>query len=153
MYKIGLGTDIHRLIASDNPIIIGGVAIDCGNMAVANSDGDALMHAITDAILGALAIGDIGEYFPNDSRSSEVFLQFACNKMQEMGYNIVNIDANVILEKPKLTEYKDAICKSLANIMSISCEQINIKAKTNEKMDAVGQGNAIETNAVVLLEK
>lgn len=157
MYRIGFGTDVHGLVVG-RPLIIGGVEIESDLGADGHSDADVLMHAATDAVLGALALGDIGMHFPNtderwrDAESSE-FLLYAVGLAKDSGFRVVNIDATVDLEKPKLRPYIDAIRNGVANVLRIELDQVSVKAKTGEAVDSVGEGRAIRAQAVVLLEK
>ena len=157
MFRIGFGSDIHRL-TPDRPLILGGVRIDSDLGAEGHSDADALSHAVTDAILGALALGDIGTHFPpSDERwrnaESFVFLRFAVGEMKQHGYKIANVDSTVHLEKPKLRPYVDEIRKGLADALEVSTDQVSVKAKTGEGVGAIGERRAIEAEAVVLLQK
>lgn len=155
MFKIGFGSDIHRLVP-DRPLIIGGVTVDSDLGADGHSDADVLTHAITDAIFGALALGDIGTHFPNtDERwrnaESFVFLRLAVGEMKQRGYVIGNVDATVHLEQPKLRPYIDQIRIGLAEALEVETNCISVKAKTGEGVDAVGERRAIRADAVVLL--
>ena len=157
MLRIGYGSDIHRLVEG-RPLVLGGVAIESDFGAEGHSDADALTHAITDAILGALAEGDIGTHFPNsDERwanaESFVFLRFALGLMKQNGYEIANVDATVELEKPKLRPYVEQIVEGLSNALETSTKNVSLKAKTGEGVDAVGESRAIRATAVVLLQK
>lgn len=157
MFRIGYGNDIHRL-AENRLLILGGVEIPSELGAVGHSDGDALLHAVTDAILGALALGDIGSYFPDkDERwkgaNSVIFLQEAVKMMKGKDYLVGNVDSTISLEKPKLRPYIDAIRRNLAEILECELECVSVKAKTGEKVDAVGESRAIRAEAVILLEK
>jgi len=156
MHRIGFGTDIHRL-APGRPLFLGGVRIESDLGADGHSDADALTHAVTDAILGALALGDIGSHFPNtDDRwrnaESFVFLRYAVGLIKERGFSIINADTTVSLEKPKLAPYIETIRESLAGALEIEISQISVKAKTGEMVDAVGESRAIKAEAIVLLE-
>jgi 2-C-methyl-D-erythritol 2,4-cyclodiphosphate synthase len=156
MHRIGFGTDIHRL-APGRPLFLGGVRIESDLGADGHSDADALTHAVTDAILGALALGDIGSHFPNtDDRwrnaESFVFLRYAVGLIKERGFSIINADMTVSLEKPKLAPYIETIRESLAGALEIEISQISVKAKTGEMVDAVGESRAIKAEAIVLLE-
>jgi 2-C-methyl-D-erythritol 2,4-cyclodiphosphate synthase len=156
MFKIGFGSDIHRLV-SGRPLIIGGVTVDSDLGADGHSDADVLTHAITDAIFGALALGDIGTHFPNtDGRwrnaESFVFLRFAVGEMNERGFVIGNVDATVHLEEPKLRPFIDQIRIGLAEALEVETNRISVKAKTGEGVDAVGEQRAVRADAVVLLE-
>ena len=157
MYRIGFGNDIHRL-EKNKPLILGGVRIASDFGAVGHSDADALFHAATDAILGALALGDIGSHFSDkDERwknaDSLIFLSETVRLMKEKGFAVVNFDSVVNLETPKLRPHIDAMREHLARALEIEIEQLSVKAKTGEKVDAVGKSEAIKTEAVVLLEK
>ncbi len=155
MFRIGFGTDVHRLV-SGRPLVIGGVVIDSDLGADGHSDADVLMHAATDAMLGALALGDIGSHFPNtderwrNAESSE-FLLYAVGLAAERGYEVANIDTTIDLERPKLRSYIDAIRHGLANALRIHIDCVSVKAKTGESVDAVGEARAVRAQAVVLL--
>lgn len=157
MMRIGFGSDTHRLV-SGRPLIIGGVTVDSDLGADGHSDADVLTHAITDAIFGALARGDIGTHFPNNDerwRNAEsfVFLRFAIGEAKQRGYVIGNVDATVHLEQPKLRPYIDEIRNGLADVLEVETNCISIKAKTGEGVDAVGERQAIRADAVVLIER
>jgi len=157
MFRIGFGNDTHRL-EENKPLILGGVKIESDLGAVGHSDADALLHAVTDAILGALALGDIGAHFSDkDERwknaDSLVFLREAVRMMKEKGFSVVNIDSVVNLETPKLRSYIDRMRENLAENLEIEIRCVSIKAKTGERVDAVGNRLAIKTEAIVLLEK
>jgi 2-C-methyl-D-erythritol 2,4-cyclodiphosphate synthase len=156
MFRVGFGNDIHRL-SSGRPLILGGVRIESELGAEGHSDADALTHAITDAILGALALGDIGSHFPNsDERwrdaESFVFLRFAVGEAKSRGYAVVNVDSTVGLETPKLRPYIDQIREGLAAALEVTTDRVSVKAKTGEGVDAVGERRAVRAEAVVLLE-
>jgi 2-C-methyl-D-erythritol 2,4-cyclodiphosphate synthase len=155
--RVGLGNDIHRL-ESGRKLILGGVRIPFKKGPVGHSDGDALAHAVCDALLGAAALGDIGTHFPNSSPkwrnvSSLLFLRHTRKLLHQAGYAIVNIDATVGLEQPKLAPYIPRTRKKLATALGIRVEQISVKAKTGEGVDAVGRGEAIRADAIALLAK
>lgn len=157
MIRIGFGNDIHRLVPG-RPLILGGVKIECDLGAEGHSDADALTHAITDAIFGALALGDIGSHFPNsDERwrdaESFVFLRFAVTEARNRGYSVVNVDSTISLESPKLRPYIEKIREGLSIALEITHDRVSVKAKTGEGVDAVGERRAIRADAVVLLEK
>ena len=157
MYRIGFGNDIHRLVAG-RPLILGGVTIESDLGADGHSDADALTHAVTDAILGALALGDIGSHFPNtDERwrnaESFVFLRYAVGLMKDQGYEVANVDTTVSLEQPKLLPYIKEMKKGLADALETATNHISVKAKTGEGVDAVGELKAVRAVAVVLLFK
>ncbi len=157
MFRIGFGSDVHRLTAG-RPLILGGVAIESELGAEGHSDADTLTHAITDAILGALALGDIGSHFPNtDERwansESFVFLRFAVGLMKQHGYRLANLDSTIELEQPKLRGYIERMAAELSVVLETDPSSISIKAKTGECVDAVGERRAVRANAVVLLQK
>lgn len=159
--RIGHGYDLHRLepLAPDGagrPLVLGGIHLDHDRGPVAHSDGDALLHAVTDAILGACALPDIGELFPNnldenESRDSADFLNAALKAAADAGYRPGNLDATVILERPKLRDAKRQIRSRLAELLELPDECVNVKGKTHEKVDAVGEGRAVEVHVVVLM--
>ena len=156
MNRIGFGTDIHRLIAGRS-LVLGGVVVDAELGADGHSDADVLMHAATDAVLGALALGDIGTHFPNDEErwrnaESSVFLRYAVGLMKSHGYVVANIDSTIDLEKPKLRPYIDEMCENLANVLEIDIHQVSVKAKTGEKVDAVGEQRAVRAQVVIMIE-
>ncbi len=157
MFRIGLGSDIHRLVEG-RPLIIGGVKIESELGSDGHSDADVLMHAITDAILGALALGDLGKHFPNDEErwrnaESVIFLRYAVGLMKERGYAVSNLDSTVHLERPKLRPYIDQIKAGLAEALEVTTDQVSVKAKTGERVDAVGERRAVRADAVVLLSE
>jgi 2-C-methyl-D-erythritol 2,4-cyclodiphosphate synthase len=156
-FRIGQGWDVHR-IATGRKLILGGLEIPSEFGLEGHSDADVLAHAITDAILGAVALGDIGMHFPDtDARwkgaDSLVFLRHVCGLAAEAGYRIVNVDSTVILERPKLKDWRLPIRESLAGAMGISVDQVSVKFKTAEKVGPVGEGRSAEAQAVVLLER
>lgn len=157
MFKIGLGYDIHRLV-EDRDLIIGGVKIPYEKGLLGHSDADVLIHAIIDALLGAANLADIGTLFPDTdpkykNANSIILLKNVIELVKEKGYKINNIDSNIIAQAPKMMPHIPEMKTTLANAMDIDIESISIKAKTKEKLDSVGEKLAIETNAVVLLEK
>ncbi len=155
MYRIGFGTDIHRLVAG-RPLILGGVAIESDIGADGHSDSDVLMHATADAVLGSLALGDLGTHFPDDEErwrnaESSQFVRYAVGLVKERGYVISNIDTVIDLERPKLRPHIETMRTNLAAALDIPIENVSIKAKTGEKVDAVGQRLAVRAEAVVLV--
>lgn len=153
--RIGFGYDSHRF-ADGRPLVLGGVTIPYDRGLAAHSDGDVLIHAIIDALLGAAALGDIGSHFPDtDSKwkgaDSGDLLAAVVHEVRAAGYTIGNIDATVICEQPKLRPCVDFIREHLAELMRVGKGHISVKAKTNEKMDDVGAGIGIEVHAVCLL--
>ena len=154
--RTGLGWDVHR-IAPGRPLILGGVAIPSEFGLDGHSDADVLAHAITDAILGAAALGDIGMHFPDsDPRwkgaDSLVFLRHARDLATQSGYRIVNVDSTVILERPKLKDYRQTIRQRLAEALGLEIDQVSVKFKTAEKVGPVGEGRSAESQAIVTLE-
>lgn len=157
MFKIGLGYDIHRLV-EDRDLIIGGVKIPYEKGLLGHSDADVLIHAIIDALLGAANLADIGTLFPDTDpkykdANSIMLLKNVIELVKEKGYKINNIDSNIIAQAPKMMPHIPEMKTTLAKAMDIDIESISIKAKTKEKLDSVGEKLAIETNAIVLLEK
>lgn len=157
MYRIGLGYDIHKL-TEGRDLIIGGVKITHEKGLLGHSDADVLIHAIIDAMLGALALSDIGTLFPDTDdlykdADSTVLLRDVYKLIKEKKYAIENIDSNIIAQQPKMMPYIPKMKEVLSQILSIEPNRLSIKAKTNEKMDAVGQELAIEAHAVVLLKR
>jgi 2-C-methyl-D-erythritol 2,4-cyclodiphosphate synthase len=154
-YRTGLGWDVHRIVVG-RPLILGGVTIDCEFGLEGHSDADVLSHAITDAILGAAALGDIGMHFPDTDPQwkgvgSLRFLRHACDLAADKGYQIVNIDSTVILERPKLKDYRFTIRESLAKAMELDVDCVSVKFKTAEKVGPVGEGRSAEAQAIALL--
>jgi 2-C-methyl-D-erythritol 2,4-cyclodiphosphate synthase len=153
--RIGQGWDVHR-IAPGRPLILGGVVISSEFGLEGHSDADVLSHAVTDALLGAAALGDIGMHFPDsdprwkDSDSLR-FLQHARDLALANGYEIVNVDSTVILERPKLKDYRAAIREKLAQTLNLQVDQISVKFKTAEKLGPVGEGRSAEAQALVTL--
>jgi 2-C-methyl-D-erythritol 2,4-cyclodiphosphate synthase len=155
--RIGQGWDTHRIIAG-RPLILGGVTIPADFGLDGHSDADILSHAITDALLGALALGDIGMHFPdNDPQwkggDSKQFLSFAAWLIRDKGYEIVNVDTTVILERPKLKDFRITIRETLAGTMGIAVDAVSVKFKTAERVGPVGEGKSAEAQAVVLLKQ
>ena len=162
-FRVGHGYDSHRLTtsddgSSDSPLIVGGVVVDSTIRVIAHSDGDALFHAVTDALLGAIGQPDIGMLFPDTdprhrAQNSVVFLEEAAHRVVRAGYTISNIDATIILQRPRLAPLKTRICENLAAACSLETDRVNIKCKTAEGLDAVGEGRAIVAFALCLLER
>ena len=155
--RIGIGYDVHRLVEK-RKLMLGGIEVPFDKGLLGYSDGDAVLHALADAMLGALSLGDIGKHFPpGDSKWKNIDSKIILKKVHEMilenGFRIGNIDCNIIAEKPKLNQYFDKMKESIAEILTIKVEDISIKARTNEGLDSVGKGEAIATQAVVLLAK
>ena len=153
--RIGEGWDIHALVAG-RPLVIGGVRIPYDKGLLGHSDADVLLHAITDALLGAAALGDIGLHFPDtDPRfkgaDSSVLLAEAARRVRQAGFEIGNIDGTVIAQAPKLMPWIPAMRVAIANVLAVELEQVNVKAKTAEQLGPVGQGQAMEARAIALL--
>ncbi|MDO8275847.1 MAG: 2-C-methyl-D-erythritol 2,4-cyclodiphosphate synthase [Serpentinimonas sp.] len=155
--RIGEGWDIHALVPG-RPLILGGIHIPHPSGLLGHSDADALLHAITDALLGAAALGDIGTLFPDtDARfagaDSAQLLAQAMQRVAAQGYALINLDTTVIAQAPKLAPYKAAMQARIAEVLGLQPGQVNVKAKTAEKLGPVGQGLAIECRAVALLQR
>jgi len=156
-YRTGIGWDSHRL-APNRPLILGGVAIPSELGLEGHSDADVLAHAITDAILGAAALGDIGMHFPDteprwQGAGSLTFLAHARDLARARGYCIVNVDSTVILERPKLKDYRDAIRGQLAATLEVDADRVSVKFKTAENVGPVGEGRSAEAQAIVTLRR
>ena len=160
-FRIGHGYDLHRLepcapAGAGRPLMIGGIRFDHDRGPVAHSDGDVLMHAVTDAILGALGEPDIGQLFPdsapeNDGRDSRAFLEEAVRRMRARGWAVGNMDMTVICERPKMGPRKREVVENLSHILGVPAADLNLKGKTHERVDAVGEGRAIEAHVAALL--
>src|SRR5579859_42661 len=156
-YRVGIGNDIHRL-AVGRKLILGGIEIPFEKGPIGHSDGDALVHAICDALLGAASLGDIGQHFPDTSpkwrnANSLLFLGHVKSLLGERGCAIVNVDATVGIERPKLARHIPLMRKQIAGALGIKPTQVSVKAKSGEGMDAVGRGEAVRADAVALLQK
>lgn len=156
MIRVGLGYDSHRF-QPPGPLILGGIKIPFDNHLHGHSDGDAVCHAITDAVLGAAALGDIGDMFPdkdaaNTGRDSVEMLGLAVKRAREKGFRLVQVDVTVITESPRLAPHKDAMRQRLAGPLGISVAELSIKAKSNEGMGWIGRGEGIACIAVATLE-
>jgi 2-C-methyl-D-erythritol 2,4-cyclodiphosphate synthase len=154
-FRIGQGWDTHRIEAG-RPLIIGGVTIPSEFGLAGHSDADVLFHSVTDALLGALALGDIGMHFPDSApewraANSRQFLEHAIRLAAAEGYRLANVDATVILEKPKLKDFRPAIRDSLARAVKLPVDFVSVKFKTAERVGPVGEGHSCEAQAVVLL--
>ena len=155
--RIGEGWDTHRLVA-DRPLVLGGVTVPHSHGLLGHSDADALLHAITDALLGAAGLGDIGRHFPDTDPTlrgadSVVLLQAAAARVRGAGWTIVNIDSTVVAQSPKLAPHIPALCARIAAALGLAADAVNVKAKTAEQMGPVGEGRAIEARAVCLLQR
>ncbi|MBL4885339.1 MAG: 2-C-methyl-D-erythritol 2,4-cyclodiphosphate synthase [Planctomycetaceae bacterium] len=155
--RIGEGHDTHRLVAG-RKFILGGIEIPHPTGPIGHSDADVLLHCVTDALLGAIGQGDIGDLFPdtqeeNRDVNSEIFLKAALERIQQENWQIVNLDCTVFAQLPKLSPYKESIRENLARVLQIERSQVNVKAKTGEKVGPIGREEAISASAVVLLAK
>jgi 2-C-methyl-D-erythritol 2,4-cyclodiphosphate synthase len=155
--RIGEGWDTHALVAG-RPLILGGVHIDHSHGLLGHSDADALLHAITDALLGAAALGDIGRHFPDtdpafEGADSSALLAEAARRVRAAGWGIANVDATIVAQAPKMAPHIAAMCTNIARALGVEVGAVNVKAKTAEKMGPVGEGRAIEARAVCLLRR
>ena len=155
--RIGFGWDLHRL-EEGRPFVLGGLAIPHHRGPAGHSDGDVLLHALTDALLGAIAHGDIGTHFSDkDPRwkdaDSSLFLEEALRWIRERGFSLVNIDITVIVETPKIGPHRDSILRNLSGLLDLPTNRIGLKAKTHEGIGPIGEGDAIACHAAVLLEE
>ncbi len=157
MIRVGLGHDTHRL-GSDSPLVIGGVTVphECG--PIAHSDGDVLLHALIDALLGAAGLGDIGEWFPDTDAEwkgadSAALLAPVLQRLADLGYRVVNVDAIVFAQRPKLSPYKEAIRNRIAELLGIAADCVNVKAKTGEQVGPIGREEALCAEVAVLIER
>ena len=155
--RIGQGYDVHQLVPG-RPLILGGVTIPFEKGLLGHSDADALLHAITDALLGAAALGDIGTHFPDTAAEhkdadSRILLRQAYAAVQAQGWRVVNVDSTIIAQQPKLRPHIAAMCANIAADLGLAENCVNIKGKTNEKLGYLGRMEGIEAQAVVLLEK
>ena len=154
-FRVGLGHDTHRL-EPGGPLRLGGVEIPFGFHLHGHSDADVLLHAITDAVLGAAAVGDIGELFPdtdpaNRGRDSADMLKIAVQHVRQAGWEIANVDSVVMAQQPKIMPHRDAMCRRIATILGVQTQQVHIKGKTGERVGPVGRQEAIVAECVVLL--
>ena len=154
--RVGEGWDVHALVEG-RPLILGGVHIPYEKGLLGHSDADALLHAITDALLGAAGLGDIGRHFPDTDPTfkgvdSAVLLAEALRRVQTKGWHLLNVDSTIIAQAPKLAPHIDRIRARVAGVLGLAPEDVNVKAKTAEKMGPVGEGRSIEARAVVLLQ-
>ncbi|MCE0558618.1 MULTISPECIES: 2-C-methyl-D-erythritol 2,4-cyclodiphosphate synthase [unclassified Motilimonas] len=157
MVRIGHGFDVHKF-GGDGPVIIGGVAVPYEQGLVAHSDGDVALHAVTDALLGALALGDIGRHFPDTDAEfkgidSRILLRDVFNKVKQMGYQIGNLDVTIIAQAPKMAPHIDSMRVCLAQDLEAELSQVNVKATTSEKLGFTGRKEGIACHCVVLLVK
>ncbi|MCB1190707.1 MAG: 2-C-methyl-D-erythritol 2,4-cyclodiphosphate synthase [Leptospiraceae bacterium] len=159
MYRVGTGLDFHRLLPDkDRPLILGGYIIESELALQGHSDADILLHSISDAILGALSLGDIGDYFPDTDMAhknmdSTIIVKKALQLIKEKNYSLVNMDATIIGEGPKIAPHREQIRKSLSKILCIKLENVSVKATTTEKMGAIGRQEGIGVITTVLVQK
>jgi 2-C-methyl-D-erythritol 2,4-cyclodiphosphate synthase len=156
-FRIGEGWDVHALVEG-RPLMLGGVLVPHTHGLLGHSDADVLLHAITDALLGAAGLGDIGKHFPDTDPAfkgadSWVLLQRAGQAVAQAGYSIRNIDSTVIAQAPKLAPHIGAMCERIAAALQLDVTQVNVKAKTAEKMGPVGQGQSMEARAIALIQR
>ncbi len=156
-FRVGQGYDVHQLVEG-RPLILGGVTIPFEKGLLGHSDADALLHAVIDALLGAAGLGDIGRLFPDTDAAhkdadSRVLLREAVRRIHEAGWKVVNVDATLIAQRPKLASFVPAMVANLAEDLQIPASVINVKGKTNEKLGYLGRCEAIEAQTVVLLAK
>lgn len=156
--RIGLGADCHALGAGGKPLRIGGVAVEASLGVVAHSDGDVLLHALTDALLGSLSLGDIGSWFPdsegeNQDRDSSEFVFAAAAELWRRGWQPVNVDSTVHLERPKLGPAKDRMRQRISELLRLPLEAVSVKAKSGEGVGPVGRAEAIEAQVIVLVQR
>lgn len=154
--RIGLGHDTHRT-AAGGPLILGGIQIECDFHLVGHSDADVLLHAITDALLSAAGLPDIGQLFPdnaaeNKGRDSGEMLRLAWAKVQENGWDLVNLDCVVLAQKPKLSPHKEQIRQRIADLLQVAPSQIGLKGKTGENVGEIGRGETLQAITIALLE-
>lgn len=157
MFRIGFGYDVHRLVEG-RKLTLGGITIPFERGTLGHSDGDVLIHAICDALLGSLALGDIGQHFPDTSPvykdiDSKILLTRTIQLLNDKGWRVVNIDSTICIEKPKLAGRIEEMRNVLASVMGIMMEQVSIKATTSEKMGFTGTGEGVTAYAVVLVER
>ncbi len=162
-FRVGHGYDLHRLeplapLGGGRPFVLAGVRFDHPAGPVAHSDGDSVYHAVTDAVLGALGQADIGQRFADDDPTyagadSAVFVEAAAHDMRQAGYVVGNLDVTVVCERPKLAGHKSQMIENVARLLGCEPAQVNLKGKTHEGVDAIGEGRAIEVHAVVMLAK
>jgi 2-C-methyl-D-erythritol 2,4-cyclodiphosphate synthase len=157
MIRVGQGYDVHRFKEGDY-IILGGVKIDYEKGLEAHSDGDVVLHALSDALLGAAALGDIGKHFPDTDpefkgADSRVLLRHVYSIVQEKGYSLVNADITIIAQAPKMAPHIGAMCRNIADDLKVDIDCVNVKATTTEKLGFEGRKEGIAVQAVVLIEK
>lgn len=157
MFRIGQGFDVHALVV-DRPLIVGGVTIPYEKGLLGHSDADVLLHAITDALIGAAGLGDIGKHFPDtDARykgaDSRILLRDTMALLKARGWSVINVDATIIAQAPKMAPHIPGMCAFIAADLGISVEQVNIKAKTTERLGFTGRGEGMAAEAVCLIQQ
>ena len=157
MFRVGLGHDTHRL-GPDRPLILGGLRVEHARGLIGHSDADVVLHALTDALLGAAGLGDIGDAYPDtDSKykdcDSRFFVAETLKKLSELGWRIGNVDLTIFAQEPKLGPIKAKMREHLAKMLGLAIDAVNVKAKTGEKVGAIGRAEAIGCHVVVLIEK
>lgn len=156
MFRIGLGFDIHKF-AEGRPLYLGGILLDAPRGLLGHSDADVVLHALSDALLGAAALGDLGQHFPenetNKDRPSSEILREVCAKIWDRGYKLINADIVIMAEEPRLAPYREAMVEKISAILNVNQNCIGVKATTCEGLGAVGRAEGIAANAIVLLEK
>lgn len=157
MFRIGIGHDTHRL-ERGRKLLLGGVEIESEMGAVGHSDADALAHAVTDALLGAMAMGDIGAHFPDTDKKwrgadSLELLARVVEMIEARGWRVVNVDSTVMIERPRLRPYVERMRERLADVLKVDVDNVSVKAKTGERVDAVGEGRAVVVQAIALVER
>lgn len=156
-FRIGEGWDVHQLVAGRR-LVLGGIEIPHSTGLLGHSDADVLLHAITDALLGAAALGDIGRHFPDTDpqfrgADSGVLLAEAARRVRAAGWQVGNVDSTIVAQAPKLAPHIPAMCARIAQLLTLDVVQVNVKAKTAEKLGPVGEGRAMEARAAVLLHR
>lgn len=154
--RVGIGHDTHRL-AADRPLILGGLRIEHPRGLIGHSDADVVLHALTDALLGAAGLGDIGDLYPDTDpaykdRDSRFFVTDTLGRVRKMGYRVVNVDVTIFAQEPKLGAVKGEIRRRLAELLALDVDNVNVKAKTGEKVGAIGRAEAIGCQVAVLLD-
>lgn len=157
MFRVGHGYDVHRLV-ENRKLILGGVEIPYDKGLLGHSDADVLLHAISDALLGAAALGDIGKHFPDTDEKyrgidSRLLLKEVCSLLSNKGYKISNIDATVVMQKPKMAPFIEQMKNNIANNCNVSVDCVNIKATTEENLGFTGDGSGVSAHAVCLISK
>ena len=157
MVRVGFSRDIHKLVEGRD-LILGGIKIPFNLGELAHSDGDVLYHALAESILGALALGDLGKFFPDTSNdtlnmNSEIIVRKCYDFAKERGFHVVNVDLTITLERPKLRSYIDQIRENIAKVLELDIDCVSVKAGTNEGCGEIGKGEAISAESIILLEK